>query len=126
MPPQVNATLTRVQARSTPGEAVDGPPAPGPDKWTSTIDAPNIYLRERRRRRRGTTGQLGDVYIERTLIVEIDNPPVDWRTGDIVTFRYPSTAPATVGTIEDVHRPSITGGGIPRDLQTCRLTLQPA
>ena len=119
MPPQTNATLYRVQQPGA-GEAVDGPPAPGPEVWAGAV---SIYVRERRARRRD--GQAGDVHTERTLIVDNASPPVDWRIGQLVTYAYPPAGPLEVGEIAHVSRASIEDRGVPADLQTARLQLTP-
>lgn len=119
MPPQVNATLSRVQGVSA-GEAVDGPVAAGAEKWAGSVGA---YLRERRNRQREAA--TGNVEIDRQLIVENDDPPVDWAIGDVVTFT-PAGAASQTGTVQLVERRAISDPAIPPELQTTRLTLEPA
>lgn len=123
MPPQINATLSRVQAPGV-GEAVDGPPAPGPEKWAGSAA---VYVREQRKRRRDATHRpTGDVYLERTIIADTGDPAVDWRVGDVVTFAYPTGSTPQTGVVDLVNRPSIDDPGIPADLKTTRITLQAA
>lgn len=119
MPPQTNAALYRVQQPAA-GEAVDGPPAPGPELWAGAVA---VYVKERRARRR--QGDTVNIEMERTIIVDIDTPAVDWRVGQFVTFAYPPTAALEAGEIAFVSRPSIDDPGIPADLKTARLQLKP-
>lgn len=120
MPPQVNATLTLVQA-ATAGEAYDGPPAPGAQKWAG---AASVYLRERRRRPQSAGG--GDVRLETAVLVDRDTPAVDWLVGDVVTFARHGSLTVETRTVATVARPDIDDPDIPPDLVTVTLMLDPA
>jgi hypothetical protein len=119
---QTNATVTLVQAPSA-GESFDGPPGPGAEKWRAPAgQAPNAYLRVRRDRRQTTAGATTPV--DRLLLVESNDPPVEWRSGDVVTLTHAGeqiTAP-----VRAVDRRAIDDPDIPPELQTTRLELEPA
>lgn len=113
--PQTNVRLTKVDGSST-GEGFEGPEARGAQKWAGSVGA---YLRERRERRRSGEGE--DRVMDRLLIVENANPPIDWATGDWVDFERAGT-PLT-GRVELVDRREIDDADIPAELETTRLTL---
>ena len=117
MPPQVNATLTKV-AGATGGESYDGPPAAGPQKWAGEED---VYLRERRQRIVNAQGGV-DIVLDRVLMVDRDVDP-GWAVGDVVTFTRRDGGVET-GVVELVERPDISDPDIPAELITTRLTLQ--
>lgn len=114
--PQRNATLTRVAAASA-AESYDGPAVAGPEKWAGQADA---YLRERRDRDVTTGG--GARTIDRLLIVEA-TLPIDFRSGDTVTFT-PTGASEQTADVRLVERHTIDDPEIDPDLQTTRLTLE--
>jgi hypothetical protein len=114
---QRNATLTHVEAAGA-GEAYDGPEAAGAEKWTGATDA---YLRERRDRQELRGG--GARIIDRVLLVAADLG-VDWRSGDVVTFTKNGVEQR--GTVKAVQMPTVDDPDIDRDVQTARLTLEPA
>lgn len=117
MPPQVNAELTRVTG-STAGESFDGPGPLGPVKWDGSE---GVYFRTRRDRQREQAG--GDVILDRLLIVDA-TVPIDWRIGDGVEFT--KDGQGDTGTVRQVQRATIDDPDIPPELQTVRITLDPA
>lgn len=124
MPPQVNITVTKVQAASS-GEAYDGPPGPGAELWPAGAAAPtrpNAYLRERRDRRQVAAG--GDVIADRVIIADIGAPPIDWLVGQFVTFTRTGSLVGETGKVKLVERPTIDDPDIPADLKTVRLTME--
>lgn len=114
---QRNATLTRVQSAGA-GEAYDGPEAAGPDKWVGESDA---YLRETRDRQELRAG--GARVIDRVLLVPGDLV-VDWRSGDVVTFTKDGVDVSA--PVKAVQKPTIDDPDVDVDVQTARLTLEPA
>lgn len=119
MPPQTNATLTAVRPTRS-GESFDGPAAAGPASWEGVEP---VYLRERRDRRREAVA--GDVVLDRVLIVDAD-VQIDWRVGHVVTFERHDQPGPEDGTVKLVERRTINDPDIPPELQTVRLTLDPA
>lgn len=117
---QSNGTLVKVTGASS-GEAYDGPVAAGPQKWIAAGDPTEIYLRERRDRNDAT----GDRTIDRVLLVDRELA-VDWRSGDVVTWRRTTAAADETATVKLVERPEIDDPDIPDDLATVRLTLETA
>jgi hypothetical protein len=120
MPPQVNATLTVVNAAGT-GETYDGPSAAGAQKWAGAAD---VYLRERRARPQSAGG--GDVRLETAILVDRDTPAIDWLVGDVVTFTRRGAVAAETRKVATVVRPDIADPDIPPDLVTVTLTLDAA
>lgn len=114
---QRNATLTLVETAGA-GEAYDGPEPAGAQKWAGAADA---YLRERRDRQELRGG--GARIIDRVLLVASDLG-VDWRSGDVVTFT--KNGVEQTGTVKAVQMPTIDDPDVDQDVQTARLTLEPA
>lgn len=118
MPPQTNALLSRVEGPGV-GEAFDGPPAAGVEKWAG---GEAVYLRERRDRQR--TAEAGAIVIDRLLLVDQD-VAIDWAVGDVVTFTR-TGGDVETGTVQNIERPTIDDPDIAGELRTARLTLDPA
>lgn len=116
---QTNATLRRAQEAGG-GEAYDGPAAAGADKWAGVSDA---YLRERRERTEA--GALGARVIDRVLLVE-HSLAVDWRSGDVVTWRRTGSDVDETAIVQLVEKPEIDDPEIDDDVRTVRLTLEAA
>lgn len=114
MLPQRNATLTAVNS-ATGGEAFDGPPAAGAAKWAGQA---GCYYRERRDRRRTAEGE--DRIVSHELIVETQNPPIAWKSGDRVAFAF--GAESLTGTVRLVERRRLPQ--VPGPIETTRLTLE--
>lgn len=115
---QTNATLTSVVGAGA-GETFDGPPAAGAQKWAGEA---GVYVRERRDR--VTTAGGADRIIDRLMLVDRDDPEIDWRSGDVVAFTKDGVA--QTGRVQLVQRPEVSDPDIPADVQTTRLTLEPA
>jgi hypothetical protein len=115
---QTNATLTRVTGAGA-GESFDGPAAAGPEKWAGEV---GVYVRERRDRARALAGEAR--IIDRLVLVDRDDPAIDWRSGDVVTYTKDGVVQG--GAVKAVQRPTVDDPDIPADLQTTRLTLEPA
>lgn len=113
---QANATVLAVAASSS-GEAFDGPLGPGAEKWAGTADA---YLRVRRDRTNSPAG--GDRVVDRRLVVASSDPPVDWASGDWVTFTFDGDQETV--RVELVEPYKIGDPDIPPEVQTTRLTLE--
>lgn len=115
--PQTNAVLTLVQESSV-DESYSGPEVPGVEKWAGSVA---VYVRERRDRRPTPAGD--DRPTDRLLLCQADDPPVDWRSGDWVTFTFR-------GVVEVVRVRAVEArvvddmAGVPAGLQTARLTLE--
>lgn len=120
--PQDNAELRGVAGASS-GETYDGPGAAGAGKWAPGADAVRVYLRETRNRQETQGGQART--IDRVLIVE-NAVDVDWRSGDVVTFRRDGAGADEIATIRLVERRQVSDPDIDPDLQTTRLTLETA
>lgn len=115
MLPQTNATLTRVRGSGSGESYDDSDSAPGAEKWAGQAEA---YFRERRDRL-FTGGGAEDRVLLAELIVATDDPAVDWRSGDYVDVDVAGTR-----RVKLVERRQLDG--IPPDVQTTRLTLEPA
>lgn len=115
---QSNATLTKVSGASG-GESFDGPAAPGAQKWAGSAPA---YMRESRDRQLGAAGS--DRVLVRSLIVQNDNPPIAWRSGDVAEITFAGAA--LVATVKLVERRAVDDPDIPAEVQTTRLTLEAA
>lgn len=116
MLPQTNATLLKAEAAGA-GESYEGPAGAGAEKWSGKADA---YLRERRDRLRQARGEVRAMI--RELIVDTNEPAIDWRSGDIVTFRREGDDADTTVAIRTVERRALAGAAH----QTTRLTLEDA
>lgn len=122
MPPQTNAKLLKVAGVAvTGGESYDAPSAAGADKWAGDVD---VYIRDRRNSRKSGDGE--DIVLERTVIVDGGDPPVDWRVGDTITVQRTGDAAPSTAKVEVVDRSAIDDPDIPPDLKTFRLHLTPA
>lgn len=119
---QRNATLLRVQGAGA-GERYDASEGAGPDKWGPfDVDAgADAYVKERRDRTSTAGGEART--IDRKLIVEAALP-VEWRSGDTVTFRRTKSAADETAKVRLVERPEIDDPDIDPELQTTRLTLE--
>lgn len=115
--PQTNAQLLAVAGAGGAGnaEAYDGPAAAGAQKWAGQADA---YLRERRDRLRQARGE--DRAMIRELILDTEDPDIDWRSGDVVTYRRDGDDQDTTVAVKTVERRELDGAG----QQTTRLTLE--
>lgn len=121
--PQRNGTLVKVTGPSS-GESYDGPGVAGPDKWLPAVDeVADVYLRETRDRVETAAGS--DRTIDRVLVVDaaVD---VDWRSGDVVTWRPTGAAVDEVATVRLVQTPEIDDPEITDDMRGARLTLETA
>lgn len=114
--PQSNASLLRVQAAGA-GESYEGPAGPGAEKWAGIAEA---YFRERRDRQRQVRGEVRAMI--RELILDTDEPAIDWRSGDIVTYRAVADVADTTVAVKTVERRALPGAAH----QTTRLTLEDA
>ncbi len=92
---------------------------PTPNVWTGSRRA---YLREKRREVR--EGGASSFLVERTLIVALGAPEVDWAREQVVTFLRDQAAAPESAAVRDIERSSLPG--VPAALQTTRLTLEPA
>jgi hypothetical protein len=122
MPPQVNATLTAVHGADAETGGRDDWDAPavqdgtpdGPSKWTGTADA---YYREDVTRVGPDVVEVRALYVDSAVAREAG---ID--TDDVLSFTDPAgnprTARASVVAIRELD-------GIPADLQTARLELEP-
>lgn len=116
-PPQINATLTRVNAASS-GEAFDGPKQPGAEEWAGSE---RVYYREVRDRVRTAEGENRVTTGE--LIVSTLSPARKWSSGELVTFTPDGDVEQT-RTVKLVPRRDLAG--VPATLRTTRLTLEAA
>jgi len=117
MPPQVNATLTQVQGAGTVDDW-DTPAAAGSVKWSGDADA---YYREKLERL-ADAGEV-NVLVHRTLWIDTrDARDAGLDTDDVLTFTNPAGVSQTAKAIAVAYSEL---DGIPRDLQTTRIDLQP-
>jgi hypothetical protein len=97
-------------------ESWDGPGL-GPEKWAGSVEC---YLREGRKWIQTVEGS--DVVLDRVLLVEVEDPAVDWRIGDTVAYTKTGGI-LELGKVAIVQRPTIDDPDIPSDVITTRLTL---
>lgn len=125
MPPHENATLTRISKRGGAGgnvESFDGPPKPGAaaELWAGEE---RVYYRERRTRQRTAAGE--DRFVEGELLVDGDvTDRVELKAGQIIEFVRDGDPAATTRTVRMVERRRLAE--VPPDVQTDRLTFEPA
>lgn len=132
MPPQVNATLTKVAeaSASSAGAGVedwdasapptgDDPGDPGV-KWSGEL---RVYYREATDRTRiGATEPELNVAVRRELIIDaVDARELDVDTNDVVTFT-PDGQAETTGVAKGLRIAELAG--VPSSLQTAKLTLE--
>lgn len=116
-PPQVNATLTKVEGPAGGGtvENFDGPRPAGPTLWEGSEP---VYFRQVRDRSRGAEG--GDIVATRELIVGT-SLGIDWKVGTVATFIGPGgvaqSGSVKVAAIRDLE-------GVPDEVRTTKLTLE--
>lgn len=131
MPPQVNATVTKVAAatggaggrdnwdETLAAGAPDEPAGAGAQKWAGTVAA---FLEEKVDRVPGPNGV--DVLERRRLHVDAaDARAIGVDTDDVVTFTDPAGVQRTARVIVAAYAEL---AGIPAELQTTRLELEPA
>jgi hypothetical protein len=122
LPPQTNATLTAVGTSSEQPDDWDVPAAPGdPDaKWAGEV---RVYYREKQDRI--TDGGSVNIFTRRTLFVDTrDLEAIELDTDDLVTFRVDGAGDDATGKAQAITTARLDG--IPRELETSRIELDPA
>lgn len=117
MPPQTNATITKVAGAGTRDDW-DRPAAAGPDKWLGEVRG---YYSEKLRRL--VVDGATQIVNARTLVLDttdFDGMALD--TDDVVTFTPDGQAQST-GQAQAISRAALDA--IPRELQTTRIELDP-
>lgn len=116
MPPQSNATVTAVVG-SGKADDWDRPAAAGGAKWAGSVRA---YYREATDR--ATIEGAVNVLERRELILDsADLDAMALDTDDVITFRVDGAAAAETGTAKAIRAARLAG--VPRGLQTARVTL---
>lgn len=115
MPPaQVNATLTLVR-KAPSGERWDNA-GPGAQLWAGSS---RVYYRAERDRQQSAAG--GEQVLKVELIVGTLDVPVDWRSGQLVTFT-PDRGQERTARVK--LAPSRDLAGVPAAVRTTKLQLE--
>lgn len=121
MPPQTNATVTAVAGQGTPDDW-DTAGGPGAGKWAGELRA---YYREATDRVRSVAGGTVDVLLRRELILDTaDLELLELDTNDVITFLVDGAGAPSSGSAKTIRRSALAG--IPRALQTSKVTLEDA
>jgi len=114
VPAQSNATLLEVHGAGGT-DTYEGAQALGALKSAAALRA---YYTERRERVRDA--ESTDVLVRRWLVV--DTEALTYEEADVLTFRLDGETDPRTGTVRAVERRALAG--MPRDVQTTRLTLE--
>jgi hypothetical protein len=115
VPAQSNATLLAVNGAGGT-DTYEGAQALGALKSAAALRA---YYTERRERVRDA--ESTDVLVRRWLVVDTE-ALTTYEEADVLTFRLDGEAEERTGTVRAVERRALAG--MPRDVQTTRLTLE--
>jgi hypothetical protein len=119
MPPQSNATVTAIAGAGTAPDWEE-PGTAGAAKWAGSARA---YYREATDRSASDGGGV-DVNLRRELILDTaDLEAMGLDTDDVVTFTVDGEDPTT-GKAQVIRKAKLAG--IPRGLQTSKITLEAA
>ena len=117
-PLQTNAVLTADRGPEASGDDWDDSDTPGAAVWSGGA---HVYLTEQEDRVRSQQSQ--DVLIRRTLLVDPQDPPVDWQQSYVVQITRRDGTTFT-GTVEGVARSTAPPGY--ETVATRQLILRPA